>query len=227
MDSERFYVEGALIKDVLAHEGGEVLLCDETAAVVRTSGWTKCLFKSPDLFEPYCKKLGVTGRVSVLGVPLDFASSRGLKAKACKTLVYLRSMPPLPDLPRGVEIKRLAHTLAPTVADIYRRNGGSYTDEEMDEVMRNKGVFGAISGGALAGFIGRHADGAMGMLEVDPAFRRKGIGECLEKFIIGYVMTCGRTPFCDVVLGNDASFALQEKLGLTPSEFYTFWIDEF
>lgn len=69
--------------------------------------------------------------------------------------------------------------------------------------------------GELVGFIGEHDEGAIGMLEVFPEHRRRGYAYELEGFLVNRMLACGRVPFTQVVEGNDASFALQRKLGFT------------
>ena len=39
--------------------------------------------------------------------------------------------------------------------------------------------FGAFVDGQLAGFVGEHSEGSMGMLEIFPAYRRRGLGYSL------------------------------------------------
>ncbi len=69
--------------------------------------------------------------------------------------------------------------------------------------------------GELVGFIGEHDEGAIGMLEVFPEHRRHGYAYELEGFLVNRMLEQGRIPYTQVVEGNEASFALQRKLGLT------------
>ena len=59
----------------------------------------------------------------------------------------------------------------------------------------------------------------MGMLEVLPQFRRRGLAEVLEAALIAQQLERGRFPYCHVRHGNAASEALQKKLGLTFKEY--------
>ena len=55
-------------------------------------------------------------------------------------------------------------------------------DEEEITAQLDAGViFGAFVDGELAGFIGRHDEGSVGMLFVFPQFRRLGVAEALER----------------------------------------------
>lgn len=214
-------VEAAVLRDAL-NEGGEFLLCDERAAIVRLGDWKKCTAESLDDVKR-CKQQGLLdGNVCYIGLPLEAKEYFDAVDPPCKTFAYFNNMPPVVD--SAIAVKRLAPSLAEFVRDAYCGDEDGYTADEMAELMRVKGVFGAIVDGKLAGFIGRHSDGSMGMLEVFEQFRRRGIGALLENFLIGYVMTFLRVPHCDVYLDNPASLALQEKLGLTPSDGYTFWV---
>ena len=86
-------------------------------------------------------------------------------------------------------------------------------------------MLGGLVDGVLAGFAGIHQEGAMGMLEVLPQFRRRGLAEVLEAALIDQQLRRGRFPYCHVRHGNTASEALQQKLGLTFDENRTlYWL---
>lgn len=221
-DNPKFKVEFAVLDDAVHNENGVAVVRDERAYAVRLGDWVKCLFADINDFAEYAARYDMYGKVCLLGAPENAPSILGFEARPCVTYAYLNHMPPAVDCPDGVEIKRLAPSLAQTVLDAYG-NHGSYTVEDMADIMREKGVFGAIADGKLVGFIGRHDDGSMGMLEVFGQSRRHGVGSALERFLITFVMTYGRTPFCDVFTDNPASLALQQKLGLTAASDYTFW----
>lgn len=68
--------------------------------------------------------------------------------------------------------------------------------------------------GDLVGFIGEHDEGSMGMLEVFPDHRRCGYARALEAALMEDLLLQGRVPYCHVDPANEASKALQEKLGL-------------
>ncbi|MBD5132467.1 MAG: GNAT family N-acetyltransferase [Clostridiales bacterium] len=228
LDDIDYRVEREVLLDAVNFQGGKLIVHDENAAIVDMGDWYKCAFRTASAFAAHKASLRKGNEACVMGAnsldPAEFGIG-SLETPPCKSFAYLGAMPPELDLPRGVVIKRLAPSLAETVAKAYNHNPVGYSPERMAEIMRTMGVFGAIADGKLAGFIGRHKEGSMGMLEVFEAFRRKGIASALEKFMIGYVMTFGRTPFCDVFADNAASLALQDKLGMTASNFYTFWLE--
>ena len=219
LNGAKYAVERAVIEDAIKFEDAKVVIDEPYAAVVNMGTWHKCVFSDERDYINYAKKYGLRGDVCLMGAPT-------MEGDACFTYAYLNAMPPLPELNDGVEIKRLAPSLAETVLKAYHNGESGYTVERMEQLMRDKGVFGAIADGKLAGFIGRHGDGNMGMLEVFAPFRRRGIASRLEKFLITYVMTFGRVPICDVYTDNLASIALQGKLGMTKGIGYTYWLSD-
>lgn len=87
-------------------------------------------------------------------------------------------------------------------------------------------MFGIFVEDRLAGFIGEHTEGGMGMLTVFPAYRRRGLGTALERFLIQQTLQKGYTPFCHIVEGNEASMKLQEKLGLCMAREKVWWYEK-
>ena len=139
---------------------------------------------------------------------------------ACVQAVYL-GREPVAVQRQHLAIEMLDHTHLPFVAQWYSHQ----LDPEYLLEQLNAGVmYGAYVEGALAGFIGEHAEGSIGMLEVLPQFQRCGIGEALEAFQTNRHLAEGYVPFGQVVEGNTASLKLQEKLGYTLSEGRIYWM---
>lgn len=86
-------------------------------------------------------------------------------------------------------------------------------------------MLGAWSGNHLAGFIGRHTEGAMGLLEIVPEFRRKGLATALESELCRRLQQEGRIPYADIFTDNEASLALHRKLGFTFAKGFFHWLD--
>lgn len=100
--------------------------------------------------------------------------------------------------------------------------------EELDYVrlLLEKGLItGAYVSGRRAGFIGRHSEGSIGLLEVLPAFRRRGIAEALLSDAINHELALGNVPFGQVVWDNGPSLALQKKVGSEISRGHVYWMD--
>lgn len=85
-------------------------------------------------------------------------------------------------------------------------------------------MYGAFIGSTLCGFIGSHEEGSIGILEVLPQFRKRGIALKLEAFAINLAIEQGRYPYGQVVQGNAPSLNLQNKLGLERAKEKTHWL---
>lgn len=96
--------------------------------------------------------------------------------------------------------------------------------DELHAVFAESSVFGLFDDGELAGFIGMHNDGTMGMLEVFEPYRKKGYGYQLEAFLINHQLKSGKVPYCNVEVTNKASIALQKKLNMKKGEQIQYWI---
>lgn len=79
-------------------------------------------------------------------------------------------------------------------------------------------VYGIFTENQLAGFVGWHSTGAIGMLYVDMSHRRQGFGSSLEAFAINRQLATGHMPYCHIPTDNEAVLKLQEKLGLYLSQ---------
>ena len=95
---------------------------------------------------------------------------------------------------------------------------------EMELVVERGSVLFGLMDGQIAGFIGEHLEGSMGLLYVFLAFRRKGIGSALEKNYIRKTMGTGFVPFGQVAKDNLPSLELQKKLGMTISKNLICWM---
>lgn len=89
--------------------------------------------------------------------------------------------------------------------------------------LENGYFMGLLLDGRLAGFISRHPEGAMGMLEIFPEYRRHGLAAELEGAYINSMLAEGLVPFCNVVDGNIASHRLQTRLGLVRADTRADW----
>lgn len=148
-----------------------------------------------------------------------FGLSVGLE---CRQAVWIHKEP-LPEAVSPAEIRLVGEDFLPflmrhyTHADI---NGEEYLWERLGA----GGFFAAFVGGEPAGFIGMHEEGSMGMLEVLPEYRRKGIAAALETFQANRILARGGVPFAQIELDNKVSFALHRRLGFSISEESLFWL---
>ena len=85
-------------------------------------------------------------------------------------------------------------------------------------------MLGAYIEDELCGFIGLQEEGAMGMLQVLPAFRHRGVARALQGALMQRLLQSGSIPYCHVAPSNAPSLALQRSMGLTACERPLFWL---
>ena len=137
----------------------------------------------------------------------------------CRQAVYLGKEPPAAT---EEDIRPLTGEHLDFLQANYRHEDSEY----LAWLLERRALFGAFREEKLVGFIGKHAEGSMGLLEVLPAWRRRGVGESLERFLIAREVERGNLPYCHVFTDNQASLALQQKLGLTLAEGSVIWLKE-
>ena len=126
----------------------------------------------------------------------------------------------LPEAEKELDLR----TLTLSELDFVYENYGHASREYLRARIEDGVMLGAYVDGALAGFIGEHSEGAMGLLHVMPEHRREHLGFRLERAAIRRTMLLGQTPFCQVFDGNDASHALQARLGMTRAKSRAIWL---
>lgn len=136
----------------------------------------------------------------------------------CWQLAWLRPTPlPLPDT--AAVIRQLDQSHLPIVLANY-----SLTDEEYLSWLIQQGeLFGAFDGLTLMAFAGRHAEGSIGLLEVLPQYRRRGLATLLQSYMINLELARGHIPYGQVFDGNEPSLALQRSLGMARSTGQLYW----
>ena len=85
---------------------------------------------------------------------------------------------------------------------------------------------GFLKSGEFVGFIGRHPEGSMGLLQVFSEYRRQGYGEELESFMINRFLEEGRVPYAHIIVDNEKSMNLQKKLGYEVADKKIYWLFE-
>ena len=132
--------------------------------------------------------------------------------------VYEKKSPVAVD--PGFEVRPLSMADYPLVRAHYSLIG----DEALARHMARGDLLGGYAGDEMVGFIGRHDEGSLGMLYIFPRFRRRGYAWQLEGSLINRVLAGGERIFCQVILGNEASLALQRKLGMTVCGDVVSWL---
>lgn len=129
----------------------------------------------------------------------------------CQMAYLQKNHVPLPESPFAV--KPLDVSSLDRVASIHKDEDPEYLQERLESGV----MLGAFDGNVLTGFIGVHAEGSMGLLQVHPDYRRRGIGKLLEAHQINRHLAKGETPYGSVLTTNEASLALQQSIGMTAS----------
>ena len=84
---------------------------------------------------------------------------------------------------------------------------------------------GAFCDGSMAGFIGQHDEGSIGMLQILPEHRGKKLAQVLETVMVNEALERGEIPYAQIRVENKASLSLQEKLGLCISKAPVYWME--
>ena len=137
--------------------------------------------------------------------------------------VYVEDVPPAVALPEGFVINRLDASHTQKIIALYRHSMESLANEQYIGECLQDGMSGAFYKGELCGFIGVHEQESIGILEVHPKWRRKGLAVALEQVMIGKQLERGRLPYGEIVKDNTASIRLQKKAGMITDEKLTYW----
>ena len=85
-------------------------------------------------------------------------------------------------------------------------------------------MFGAFVEGELAGFIGIHDDGCLGMLEVLEKYRGRKIGKALAVYLVNKTLDMGWIPYAQFKCEDEISVSMQETLGLYIAKTPIVWM---
>ena len=125
-----------------------------------------------------------------------------------------------PEIDTGLSVREADEHDLPVLLEHYHL----ISPEELAEVVRRRSILLGYFRGHLAGFIGEHLEGSMGILYVLPQYRRKGFGTALQKHLIVKTMENGYIPFGQVEKDNIESLRLQKKIGMTCSDRPIVWM---
>ena len=152
----------------------------------------------------------------------ELAGRFGLwKEELCVQADWMAPEPP--EAPAfGGELRLLGEEWAPYVCEHYSKSdiGGL---EHIRQAI-GAGMLGAFVDGTLAGFAGFHGEGSIGLLEVLPAYRRRGLGEALLRGAVRLALERGQYAFGQVLIDNAPSLALQKKVGMTVAREPLYWL---
>ena len=122
--------------------------------------------------------------------------------------------------PAGLEIRPLTMAEFPIVRKVYQ----TVDDDDYIRERIEAGMLGAWYQGELAGFMGTHEDGSMGLLEVLPPYRRLGISRALERKLIRTLREKGLRPYGNIFAENELSLAIHKKAGVLVSKEPVYWL---
>lgn len=127
------------------------------------------------------------------------------------------------DFTPTCEIRKLASD-DETVDVVYNNYTLAFDRTHIKYIIDGIGMYGAYVDGKLAGFIGRHEERSMGLLEVLPEYRKMGIGKQLIMFLTNDILSHGETPYMHIITYNNLSRDINAKLGFTFSDSYVYWL---
>ncbi len=204
--------------DVLYAGADGVLLRDDTAETIQAS------FVSAQSMQPWLETICGSGLDVVahqdFAEPLLAPLLPGRTGRMnCYHSVYTKKEPLPETLPEGASIAPLTLDDAERAESVYQNAPPGYVTRRIQAGV----MLGVFYGDELAGFIGEHTEGALGMLEVLPQYRRRGLASALMAANINAALRRGEIPFGQIVTGNEPSLALSRSLGLEISQGVITW----
>jgi len=135
----------------------------------------------------------------------------------CWQGAYTRDIPlPLDDC----DIRLLDSEYLDFLCSNYEHGDRDY----MQWLIEQRVMYGIFVENEIAGFIGRHSEGSIGLLKILPEYRRRGLAEKLYSFYINLELSQGHRPYGQIFVGNTASRRLNEKLGIEFSDKTVTWL---
>ncbi len=203
--------------EILCWEGEEILLYDRRCRLCMISASSaergeRLLSLAPEETESFVVSQAFFMEMLCGGEAYEVHSE-------CRQLLYTQRVP-LPV--KHKDIRKLTSAHLDYVSGHYDYDGRDYVEARIREGV----MYGAFVEDRLVGFIGMHNEGSLGLLYVEEAYRRQGIAVSLEAYAINRILEKGWTPYGHVIVGNQVSFALQEKLGLYRSDRSVWWLEK-
>ena len=122
----------------------------------------------------------------------------------------------------GLVVRPLDAEYTDIISGTYDR--GTVDKPYIEARIRCGALYGAFVGDELAGYVGIHDDGHIGMLYVLEAYRGRKIGKALETYMVNYCLELGWIPYGQVELENEVSIKLHEALGMHLSKSPVVWL---
>ena len=205
----------------------EVLLAEEGAIVVEVEGPVRLVMgPSRKALRRALEALGTDARVTMVcggrSLARDVAWATGGHARKCHVVSWPQGKP-APEVDPSLDIRVLTSAYAEAVRRAYE-HPEYFSPGELERALDAGAFLGAFEENRLVGFVGEHAEGCMGALEVLEGHRRKGWGSALAKAKIAQLIERGAVPWAEVWPDNAASLALERSLGLVVRPADEFWV---
>ena len=203
---------------------GRVLFADDGGVAVLNGGYTYMISaESDESLKKICATIKRPEQIAMHQerfVPLLQELYAYKYKMECLQCAYLSDEKLEEKLPQGIELRELTMAELNFVVEHYDHpTDAPYIAERIEA-----GMIGAFCESECAGFIGTHSEGTMGILEILPDYRRRGIAYTLEAAMINRIISKGCVPLAHIVTTNKASMLLQEKLGLSFSDKTITWL---
>ena len=98
-----------------------------------------------------------------------------------------------------------------------------FAREDIKRLMQDFTFYATYTGGEISGYIGRHDEGSIGLLEIMPKFRRMGLGAFLVDYSVKMVNGEGDIAYCNIEVSNEKSLKMHLKMNFTPSDKLVYW----
>ncbi|MBQ8726206.1 MAG: GNAT family N-acetyltransferase [Clostridia bacterium] len=117
---------------------------------------------------------------------------------------------PLPPTDENIDFVTATYTLG-------------FAREDIKRLMSDYTFYATYTGGELSGYIGRHDEGSIGLLEIFPKFRRMGLGAFLVDYMVERLTKDGEIAYCNIETTNEKSLKMHLKMGFVPSKNLVYW----
>lgn len=213
----------ALAKYVL-DKGGEVLYAEKDGLLMLFKGIHVLFGTSKDGLK---KALSLVERADCFVCSSEEESCAVLKRfknitrqKPCYQILYKK--------PFGVEIPRetVVKVLEPTDENIdlvTKTYTLGFAREDIKRLMTDFTFYATYTNGEISGYIGRHDEGSVGLLEIMPKFRRMGLGAFLVDYSVKKVNEQGDVAYCNIEVSNEKSLKMHLKMNFIPSDKFVYW----
>lgn len=207
----------AALRDFLAM-GAEIVWDTDRSLVLRRGG---LYYGAGDCGE--CPEF----RKSLMALCLDAAAAERMAEAGdfddvTPVVQYVYTGPMPAERARDFTLRVLTEKDVPFLVANYHHP--SATVKHLTERVTEGLMLGAFRDGQGLGFAGLHEEGALGMLEILPEYRRQGIASALVLSLTRRLLERGRVPYCHVYPSNTVSAALHESLGFTAAPRQVVWL---